>query len=144
MAVTVAVLIDAPLQKVWDAAADLASHVEWMADAERIDFLTPQRSGLGTRMEVFTRIGPLTTTDIMEITGWDPPHRIAVRHQGLVTGEGEFRLETVAGGVFFTWSETLRFPLRLGGPIGAALSQPVFRWIWRRNLLRLQQRLTRV
>lgn len=144
MAVTVAVLIDAPLGRVWEAAADLASHVEWMADAERIDFQTSQRTGVGTRMEVLTRIGPFATTDILEITGWDPPRRIAVRHQGLVTGEGVFLLDPVAGGVIFTWRESLRFPWTMGGPIGAAFSQPVFRWIWRRNLRNLQQRLRRV
>lgn len=144
MGVTVAVLIEAPLEKVWEAAADLASHVEWMADAERIDFPTPQRTGVGTRMEVLTRIGPFTISDEMEVTGWDPPHRIAVRHQGLVTGEGEFRLDPVAGGVVFTWRETLHFPWFLGGPVGASLTQPFFRWIWRRNLTRLRGRLTRV
>lgn len=144
MGVTVAVLIDAPLEKVWQAAADLATHVEWMADAERIVFQTPQRAGVGTRMEVLTRIGPFTITDEMEVTGWDPPHQITVRHQGLVTGEGEFRLDPVAGGVVFTWSETLHFPWHLGGPVGVSLTQPLFRWIWRRNLTRLRERLTRV
>jgi hypothetical protein len=141
MGVTVSVLIDAPLEKVWAAAADLASHVEWMVDAERIVFQTPQQQGVGTRMEVLTRIGFLTTTDVMEVVEWDPPRAIGVVHQGLVSGKGRFSLDPVAGGVLFTWSETLHFPWLWGGPIGAAIAQPLFRLIWKRNLTRLRARL---
>ncbi|HUO46475.1 MAG TPA: SRPBCC family protein [Acidimicrobiia bacterium] len=142
MGVTVAVLIDAPLQKVWTAVADLGSHVEWMADAERIEFTGPQQQGVGTLMDVFTRIGPLTTTDVMEVTAWEPPRRIAVVHKGLVSGTGEFRLDPVAGGVVVTWVEHLRFPWHFGGPLGAALAQPLFHRIWKGNLTRLQTLLT--
>jgi len=94
--IEVAVEIPAPVQAVWDDVADVASHVDWMADAESIEFLTPQTSGTATRMEVLTQVGPLRLTDVMEFTAWEPPHRMAIRHQGLVTGEGEFLL---------TWGE---------------------------------------
>jgi len=144
MGVTVAVLIDAPLERVWEAAADLASHVEWMADAEQIDFVATQRSGIGTRMQVTTRLGPFRTIDVIEVTAWEPKRRIGVSHQGLVRGEGEFRLDAVAGGVIVTWSESLHFPWKFGGWIGGGLSRPLFRWIWRRNLDQLRQRLTQV
>jgi len=144
MGVTVAIHIPASLETVWEAVADLASHVEWMADARRIDFQTTQRAGVGTRMKVLTRIGPFTATDVIEVTGWDPLRRIAVRHEGLFTGEGEFRLDAVAGGVLFTWSEQLTFPSSLGGRVGAWMAKPVLQWLWRRNLNRLRQRLTLV
>jgi uncharacterized protein YndB with AHSA1/START domain len=144
MGVTVGVLIPASLERVWEAAADLESHPEWMTDARRIDFETAQRSGVGTRLRVETRLGPLRTIDILEVTAWEPRQRIGVSHQGLVQGEGEFRLDPVAGGVLFTWTETLHFPWRLGGWIGAQLSKPLFRLIWRRNLDQLRQRLTLV
>ena len=144
MGVTVAVLIPASVEQVWGATADLASHPQWMKDARRIDFETVQQSGVGTRLRVETRLGPLRTVDIMEVTAWEPLRRIGVSHQGLVRGEGEIRLDPVAGGVVVTWSETLRFPWTLGGPFGALLTQPIFRWIWRRNLDQLKQRLTPV
>lgn len=144
MGVTVAVLIPTSLERVWQAVADLRSHTEWMQDARRIEFETAQQSGVGTRLRVETRLGPLRAIDIMEVTAWEPQRRIGVSHQGLVSGEGEFRLDPVAGGVVFTWNETLRFPWRFGGPLGALLTQPIFRWIWRRNLNRLRQRLTQV
>mgnify|MGYP001813009881 CR=1 FL=1 len=97
----VTVDIPASPDEVWADIADLASHVEWMADAERIDFLSEQHSGVGTRMEVLTKVGPLSTTDVMEFTAWEPPHRMAIRHEGLVSGEGEFLLEPTEGGTRF-------------------------------------------
>ena len=143
MGLRVAVLIDAPLGEVWATVADLASHSEWMGDAESIRFRTQQREGVGTVMEVLTRVGPLSTVDIIEVTAWEPPRRIEVRHVGLVSGVGEFRLDPVAGGVLFTWSETLRFPPRLGGQVGSLLARPVLQQVWKRNLNRLRARLTR-
>jgi carbon monoxide dehydrogenase subunit G len=132
--------IAAPIQTVWDDVADIASHVEWMADAESITFLTEQRSGAGTKMEVLTKVGPLKTTDVMEFTEWDPPHRMAIRHRGLVKGEGVFTLASVGDATRFVWAETLRFPWYLGGGITAYFAAPVLWAIWKRNLKRLAAR----
>ena len=81
--ITVSIEIAAPLERVWAEVADLASHAEWMADAESIVFLTDQRSGAGTRMQVATRVGPLRTSDVMEIVEWTERLAIGVRHEGL-------------------------------------------------------------
>jgi len=140
--IEVSVTISAPLEAVWAAVADLESHVEWMADAESIAFLTARRRGLGTTMEVATRVGPLRTKDIMEVTEWIDRQRIGVRHAGLVTGEGAFALdETDFATTKFTWRERLRFPWYLGGSLTAWLATPVLRAIWKRNLTRLQHQL---
>lgn len=136
----VTVDIPAPRSEVWADIADVASHVEWMADAEEIRFLTDQRSGVGTRMEVLTRVGPLRTTDVMEFTAWEAPERMAIRHQGLVTGEGEFLLEETPTGTRFVWTERLHFPWYAGGRITAAIAGPILAAIWRRNLKRLVRR----
>ncbi len=132
--------IGAPIQTVWDDVADIASHVEWMADAESIRFLTEQRSGAGTRMEVLTKVGPLKTTDVMEFTEWEPPHRMAIRHRGLVKGEGAFSLQSVGDATRFVWAETLTFPWYLGGGLTAFFAAPVLKLIWKRNLKRLAAR----
>jgi hypothetical protein len=132
--------ISAPPQSVWDDIADVGSHVEWMADAESITFLGDRREGAGTRMEVLTRVGPFSLTDVMEFTAWEPPTRMAVRHQGLVTGEGAFHLASADGGTRFVWDEELTFPWWLGGPVTAFLAAPVLRAIWKRNLKRLAAR----
>lgn len=139
--ITVHVDIAAPLEQVWHEAADLASHAEWMADAESIEFLTDKRSGVGTQMKVATVVGPLRTNDLMEVTEWRERHSIGVRHSGLVTGTGRFELAPVAGGTRFSWTEDLTFPLHLGGPITAFFAKPVLGWIWRRNLRGLKLRL---
>lgn len=133
--------IAAPLDRVWAAAADLASHAEWMADAESIEFLTDSRAGVGTTMRVATVVGPLRTTDVMEVTEWVEGRTIGVDHRGLVTGTGRFELTPVAAATRFTWTEDLTFPLWLGGPITAFFAKPVLGWIWRRNLAGLKRAL---
>lgn len=139
--VSVSIVIEAPVGRVWAAIADLSSHVEWMTDAERIDFETDTRSGVGTRMAVCTRIGPLRITDLIEVTEWVAGRSIGVSHQGLVRGPGRFDLAPVAGGTRFRWSETLSFPLPMGGPVTAWLAVPVLTSIWRRNLEVLKRKV---
>lgn len=139
--ITVFVTIPAPIDVVWDDIADLATHVEWMADAESISFLTDHHTGPGTTMEVATRVGPFWLNDVMEFTAWDPPHRMAIKHEGLVTGVGEFVLSDIGGGTTrFMWAEELTFPWYLGGPITEFFAAPVMTAIWKRNLRRLAAR----
>jgi carbon monoxide dehydrogenase subunit G len=141
--ISVHVDIDAPIEEVWREAADLPSHAEWMADAESIEFLSESRAGVGTRMRVATKVGPLRTNDMMEVTEWVEGRSIGVRHSGVVTGEGRFDLSAVAGGTRFSWTEELTFPVYLGGPITAFFAKPVLRWIWQRNLTGLKRRVER-
>ena len=57
--IEVATDIDAPPATVWAVLEPVESHVEWMADAERITFRTEQHRGVGTEFECLTRVGPL-------------------------------------------------------------------------------------
>ncbi len=76
----------------------------------------------------------------MEITRWKPRRAMGVRHVGMVTGTGQFRLKRLSGGrTRFTWKETLTFPLWMGGPIGALVGGQVLRLIWARNLRGLKK-----
>ena len=125
---------------VWADLSRLETHVEWMSDARSLEFLTDTRGGVGTRFRVATRIGPLRTSDVMTVTEWDPPHRMAVSHDGLFTGNGRFTLDAVAGGTRFEWHEAIRFPWYLGGRLGALAARPALEAIWRRNLRRLAAR----
>lgn len=137
-------VVRAPRRRVWAELERIEDHVTWMADAASIRFLTPQRRGEGVRFECVTRVGPLRTVDVMEITGWRPPRTMGVRHVGLVTGEGRFELRWRGPGrTLVVWTEDLRFPGRLGGRAGARIARPVLRWIWRRNLARLAARVER-
>ncbi len=136
--IVVSVHIPAPPAQVWRRLADLAAHADWMADAERVEFVGGQTRGVGTRMRVHTRVGPLRTVDVMEVVAWDEPRSLAVRHLGAVTGEGRFDLSPAAGGTAVTWTEDLSFPRRLGGALAGFVARPLLRRLWRRNLQRLR------
>jgi uncharacterized protein YndB with AHSA1/START domain len=136
--IDISVTIGATPTEVWSVVEDVAGHVEWMADATEIRFLGDERSGVGVRFECDTKVGPLTTTDVMEITEWEPERSMGVRHSGAVTGEGRFELEAVEPDhTVFRWSEELSFPWYFGGPLGEFAAKPVLEWVWRRNLTRL-------
>jgi carbon monoxide dehydrogenase subunit G len=137
--IAVSTFIARPREEVWAEVERLEDHAEWMADARAVEFVGDQRRGIGTRMRVTTRVGLLRTTDVMEVTEWDPPRVIGVAHRGLVGGAGRFRLEPEGDGTRFEWSEDLRFPWFLGGPAGAFIARPILRGIWRRNLQRLKE-----
>jgi carbon monoxide dehydrogenase subunit G len=136
--IVISVLIQSPIDAVWTAISDLASHDQWMADAESIEFAAATTAGVGTRLTVVTRIGPLRTVDMLEVTEWIERRLIAVKHTGTVTGVGRFELTPVAGETRLTWRENLSFPLRWGGPVAGWLARPLLWWIWRGNLRRLK------
>ncbi len=139
--VQVRTLLDAPPEVVWHDLEDIGSHVQWMQDAVAIRFVSNQTSGVGTRFDCDTKVGPFRLTDNMEITEWSPPKAMGVRHTGLVTGTGVFTLDKASGDrTLFQWRERLHFPLWMGGPLGALVAKPVLSWVWRRNLRNLQAR----
>jgi hypothetical protein len=143
MTVEVTVLIDAPLDRVWAEVEPIEDHVRWMADAESITFTGPTRRGVGTTFECVTRIGPFHTVDRMVVTEWDAPRMMGIRHEGLFTGTGRFTLAAVTPAqTQFTWTEQIRFPWGLGGPVGARAAEPVLRRVWNANLRRLARLVT--
>ncbi|MEX1094205.1 MAG: SRPBCC family protein [Acidimicrobiia bacterium] len=140
MGIRVEKSINASRDEVWSELADLATHASWMKDAVAIEFLGGKESGIGTRMRVPTRVGPLRTIDIIEVTGWVDGESISVDHEGLVSGSGQFSLDG-DDPTLVIWEETLRFPWWLGGPIAAAFARPILRAIWAGNLNRFAERL---
>ncbi len=139
--IRVAADYDAPPAAVWDAVEQVDTHVDWMADAEVIRFMTDRTEGIGTRFECVTKVGPIRLTDRMEITEWDPGRTMGVRHTGLVTGTGRFTITPLDGGQRsrFAWEEDLTFPWWLGGRAGAAIGgRTVMHRIWVGNLERLR------
>jgi carbon monoxide dehydrogenase subunit G len=128
--------IDRPLIDVWDQVSRLEDHAHWMGDVDSITFDEGQVSGVGTTMNVLTRVGPFTTTDVIVVEEWNPPHSIVVSHQGLISGRGAFHLEPLGAQTRFTWRESLSFPWYLGGGITAAVARPILARIWRANLRR--------
>jgi hypothetical protein len=115
-----------------------------MTDAVAVRLIDEQ-PGVGQRFECDTKIGPVRLTDRMEITAWEPPSAMGVRHTGVVTGEGRFTLTPIdfARRTRFSWEETLHFPWWLGGRVGAAVAGPFLRRIWRHNLTSLKGQIER-
>jgi hypothetical protein len=85
-------------------------------------------SGLGTRLQARTGVGPLAVVDEMRITTWDPPRRCQVTHLGrIIRGSAAFEVAPLAdGGSRFSWSEWLDLPLGLLGQYGFLAGRPVF------------------
>ena len=128
-------------EQLWATLEPIERHVEWMADAESIEFLTAAHRGVGTRFVCVTKVGPIRLRDVLEITAWEQGRLMGVRHDGLVTGTGRFTLEPLDDDrrTRFTWREELTFPWWLGGPVGERIGgQAVMRRIWRGNLERLR------
>jgi Polyketide cyclase / dehydrase and lipid transport len=158
------ITIDAPPAEVWTAVSRIDTHVEWMRDARSIRLLEPagrrrklrlllrrsakppsrgwRRTGVGTRFECVTGIGPFLTTDLLVVTEWRRLRAIGISHQGAVRGRGRFTLHRRRGGrTRFCWRERLRFPWWMGGPLGELLAWPLLRATWKGNLRRLKARV---
>lgn len=129
-----AVVVPAPITRVWERLAAIGEHAEWMADAESIEFIGDRTSGIGTRIRVRTRVGPLRIDDEIEFTSWRPSSEMAVEHLGRVRGTGEFLLEETGGGTLVTWVEALEFPWYFGGRLGLAVARPALRRMFESNL----------
>jgi hypothetical protein len=140
--IKVSVEIDAARDHVWSVVEPIERHVDWMHDAVAIRFEGDQTRGVGTRFLCDTKIGPIKLVDRMEITEWQAPDVMGVRHTGLVTGSGRFTLEPLDldRRTRFSWTESLSFPWWLGGRLGEVVGgRLVLRRIWRRNLDNLRR-----
>jgi len=131
-----------PRQVVWERLADIASHASWMKEATSIEFMTSQHTGVGTIVDVPTRVGPFATTDRIEFTAWNEPSDLAVRHSGVVSGTGTFMLDEMGPSLTtVTWQESIGLTHRLGGRLGELLARPIITRIWERNLRDLETQI---
>ena len=113
--ISVSTIIDKSLNDVWSEVSILKNHTNWMKDAVNIEFLDEKTQGLGTKMKVLTKVGPIKLFDYMTVTEWIDKKSIGVDHVGIVTGKGKFTLEELSSEqTKFTWKETLKFPIYLG------------------------------
>ena len=134
------IIINKPLDAVWEEVKVMENHVNWMEDAVEIDILSENNSGIDIKMNVLTKVGPIKLTDIITVTEWKEKESIGVIHEGIVTGEGIFYLKALnESQTEFKWEETLKFPVYLGGAIGEFFGGYVLRYIWKKNLKNLKE-----
>ena len=142
MRVVAEVLLPADPGSVWLVLLEWERQPEWMVDAASVRVVSPGRRGVGTRIAVRTRIlGVPLLTDHLEVTGWDPPRRLAMRRRGFVRGLGTWVLEPAPSGTRFAWIEELRVPVPLLGEVALLAYRPMLRRLMRRSLGNLATRL---
>lgn len=145
--VSVTVGVGAPPATVWDALTDWARQGEWLF-ATQVYLVPPAApppagqalaapppgvgapratgSGVGTRFDGLTRLGPVQLRDPMEVTFWDPPRRCEVRHLGpVVRGVGSFEVEPAPAGSRVRWTEWLDPPFGLPGQVCLLALRPL-------------------
>ena len=130
------VAVAAPPEAVFAAVADWKRQSDWVAFTTVTAEGGPHR--VGERVLAVTKVAGVGFSDPMEVTRWEPPRRVDVRHLGRVLrGTGTFLVEPAPGGAWFVWSEDLDLPLGVAGRLGFAVVGPAFRRMLRRSLRRL-------
>ncbi len=126
----------APPLIVWSLLVDWERQPEWMIDARAIEVTSAVRRGVGVRLRVPTSVLGITVEDVLEVTGWEEPRRLVVRHVGsLVSGEAAFELVATQRGTRVVWWEEIEVPLGIVGEFGARLlARPYLIWLFRRSL----------
>ncbi|MDQ3877237.1 MAG: SRPBCC family protein [Actinomycetota bacterium] len=133
--VETSITIDAPPQTIWSLITDWERQGDWMLEASEFVVVGEQREGVGVAAEATVKIGGIKTRDRVRVVGWEPPYRLAIRHEGWVSGLGELFLTPVAAGeTYVFWREQLEPPLGLVGATGIRVFKPLMRRIFRRDL----------
>ncbi len=95
-----------PPDDAWAVLVAWERQAAWMLDADRVAVISDRREGVGVRLAVRTRIlGVFVFTEPIEVTVWEPPSRLEVRHGSIVHGTGTWVLRPAEGGTRFTWIE---------------------------------------
>lgn len=75
---TVTKRVAAPVERVFDVAADLAHAADRIRGIEKIELLTDGPVGVGTRWRETRKVMGSRSTETMEITAFDRPHGYTV------------------------------------------------------------------
>jgi carbon monoxide dehydrogenase subunit G len=135
-------LLPCPPEEAWAILLAWERQADWMLDADRVEVVGDRREGIGVRLSVRTRIlGLPAFTEPMEVVGWDPPRRLAVRHGGIVVGQGTWSLDRELGGTRFVWVEDVRLLLPLVGDLAARVYAPILRRLMQRAAAGLRRRV---
>jgi uncharacterized protein YndB with AHSA1/START domain len=127
-------------ERVWAAAIRWEDQPRWMQDAVWVRVVSSEREGVGTRIRVKNRVlhVPLFAEEL-EVTTWDPPRRLEMRHRSFVRGLGTWELEPHGGGTLFRWTEDLSLPIPLLGELALLVYRPFLRRLMCRGLSTFQR-----
>ena len=128
MQVTREIVLPCPPEEAWAVLMDWERQADWMLDADRVRVVSEHREGVGVELAVRTRLfGVPAFTEPMEVTGWDPPRELRIRHGGPVQGEGTWLLMPSDDGTRFVWIEEIRLAVPIVGELAARLYAPMMR-----------------
>ncbi len=138
-AISSMIVIDAPIERVWDVLADIDGQPRWMHDMKAVRLLTPGPVEAGTVGEADVRVFGVSVVDPVTITEFEPPHRFGIRHEGSFKGRGLITLESGADGTttIVRWDEVLIPPVL--PHLGALVMAPTLRGIFQADLVRLKE-----
>lgn len=106
------VLIRQPAAAVFAVLADPSAAARWQGGVDAVRVVGEGPPGLGSRMSGTREYAGVRLGFTTEVTGWDPPHRLAFRSVGApVQAEGGYVLEAEAGGTRVTATLDLRVGL---------------------------------
>ena len=133
--------VEASPQRVWDVLTDWERQAEWMADVRHLTVVSEQREGTGVALRANTDILGFMVRDELEVTQWEPPSVLGVRHLGrLIAGVAAFELTPTAAGTRLVWWEEASVPL---GGVGDAVAElvlvPWIRRVFRRSVAHLKR-----
>lgn len=133
------VVVDAPIERVWDVVADVPRQPLWMHEMKELRLLEEGPIGPGARAEATVRIFGISVTDPVVVAAVEPPTRYAIRHEGLFAGSGVITLQPGADGTttIVRWEETLVPPIL--PELGALVQAPILRSIFQADLVRLKR-----
>ena len=127
------IVLPTTAEEAWTVLVDWERQADWMLDADRVDVVSEHREGVGVRLAVKTRLfGIPAFTEPMEVTVWDPPRRLEIRHGSLVSGAGVWALDDTEGSTRFRWSEDIALHVPLVGQAAARAYRPVMRMLMSR------------
>ncbi len=78
-------IIDAPPEKVWEYISDLGKWTEWDPDTLKVNWRPPVTVGSFAEITAQTFGGLVKSQVSVEITEWDPGHRMGVRFKSVGT-----------------------------------------------------------
>ena len=106
-----------------------------MLEASDFVVVSEAREGIGVEARATVKIAGISTTDRVTVVGWEPEHRLAIKHEGWVTGRGEIFLTPIgADQTHVFWREELMPPVGIAGAVGLSAFKPMMSRIFQRDL----------